>query len=91
MPTEAARPTRELLALSMLVALGGADRRVAVHVASNVRVGTDRATLIAEITQLLPFVGYPRTLNALRALDDVAPATPEHRPSAPRTTTPEET
>jgi 4-carboxymuconolactone decarboxylase len=25
-------------------------------------------------TQLLPFIGYPRTLNALRAIDEVAPA-----------------
>ena len=32
------------------------------------------AMLIAVITQLLPFVGYPRTLNALRALDEVVPA-----------------
>ncbi|WP_028660472.1 carboxymuconolactone decarboxylase family protein [Nocardioides insulae] len=67
-------PTRELLTLSMLVALGGADPQVAGHVAANVRVGNDRATLIAVITQLLPYVGYPRTLNALRAVDDVAPA-----------------
>lgn len=48
---------------------------MAGHFAANVRVGNDRATLIAVITQLLPYVGYPRTLNALRALDTVAPAT----------------
>ncbi|MFE5339709.1 carboxymuconolactone decarboxylase family protein [Isoptericola sp. NPDC056578] len=67
-------PTRELLTLSMLVSLGGADPQVAGHVRANLRVGNDRAMLIAVITQLLPYVGYPRTLNALRALDDVAPA-----------------
>jgi alkylhydroperoxidase/carboxymuconolactone decarboxylase family protein YurZ len=32
------------------------------------------AVLLAVLTHLLPFVGYPRTLNALRVLDDVAPA-----------------
>ena len=26
---------------------------------------------LADITQLLPFIGYPRTLNALRALDEI--------------------
>ena len=23
------------------------------------------------VTQLLPFIGYPRTLNALRAIDEI--------------------
>jgi 4-carboxymuconolactone decarboxylase len=68
-------PTRELLTLAYLVALGGADPQVAGHVRANLRVGNDRARLLAVLTQLLPYVGYPRTLNALRALDDVAPAT----------------
>ena len=40
----------------------------------NLNVGNDRARLIEVITQLLPFIGYPRTLNALRAIDEVAPA-----------------
>jgi 4-carboxymuconolactone decarboxylase len=64
-------PTRELITLSMLVALGGCDPQVKGHVAANLRVGNDRATLIAVLTQLLPFIGYPRTLNGLRAIDEV--------------------
>jgi 4-carboxymuconolactone decarboxylase len=28
---------------------------------------------MAVITQLLPFVGYPRTLNAMRCLNEVVP------------------
>jgi 4-carboxymuconolactone decarboxylase len=67
--------TRELLTLSMLISLGGADPQVKGHVRANLNVGNDRRTMLAVITQLLPFVGYPRTLNALRALDEVAPAT----------------
>jgi len=31
----------------------------------------DRARLIDVLTQLLPFIGYPRTLNALRVVDEV--------------------
>ena len=69
-------PTRELLTLSMLVALGGCDPQVRGHIAANLNVGNDRARLIEVITQLLPFIGYPRTLNALRAIDEVAPAPP---------------
>src|SRR5215211_1103918 len=67
-------PTRELLTLSFLVALGGCDPQVKGHVAANLNVGNDRARLIDVLTQLLPFIGYPRTLNALRAVDEVAPA-----------------
>jgi 4-carboxymuconolactone decarboxylase len=68
-------PTRELLTLAMLIALGGADPQVKGHVAANLNVGNGRTTLLAVITCLLPFVGYPRTLNALRALDEITPAT----------------
>jgi 4-carboxymuconolactone decarboxylase len=64
-------PTRELLTLSMLVALGGCDPQVKGHVAANLHVGNDRAKLIDVLTQLLPFIGYPRTLNGLRAIDEV--------------------
>lgn len=65
-------PTRELLTFSMLVSLGGCDAQVKGHVAANINVGNDRARLIDVLTQLLPFIGYPRTLNGLRALDEVA-------------------
>jgi 4-carboxymuconolactone decarboxylase len=66
--------TRELLTFAMLVSLGGCDPQVKGHVAGNLHVGNDRATLIAVATQLLPFIGYPRTLNALAAIDEIAPA-----------------
>jgi 4-carboxymuconolactone decarboxylase len=64
-------PTRELVTLSLLAALGGCEPQIRGHVAANIRVGNDRARLIDVLTQLLPFIGYPRTLNALRALDEV--------------------
>jgi 4-carboxymuconolactone decarboxylase len=67
-------PTRELMTFSMLAALGGCDPQVKAHVTANLRVGNGRARLIDVLTQLLPFIGYPRTLNALRAIDEVVPA-----------------
>ncbi|MEL7976314.1 carboxymuconolactone decarboxylase family protein [Isoptericola sp. F-RaC21] len=68
-------PARELITLAFLTALGGADPQVVGHIRMNLTVGNDRATLVAVLTQLLPVVGYPRTLNALRDLDDVIPPT----------------
>ena len=67
-------PTRELLTFSMLVSLGGCDPQVKGHVAANLHVGNGRAKLIDVVTQLLPFIGYPRTLNGLRAVNEAAPA-----------------
>jgi len=66
--------TRELLTFSMLVALGGADAQVKGHVAANLNVGNDRATLLAVLTVLVPFIGYPRTLNGLNAVNDITAA-----------------
>jgi 4-carboxymuconolactone decarboxylase len=65
---------RELLTLSILVASGGLDPQVKGHIQGNLNVGNDRAVLTDLITQLLPWVGYPRTLNALKCLNEVAPA-----------------
>jgi 4-carboxymuconolactone decarboxylase len=62
------------LTFSMLAAFGGCDPQVKGHVRANLRVGNDRARLIDVATQFLPFIGYPRTLNALRAIDEVVPA-----------------
>jgi 4-carboxymuconolactone decarboxylase len=66
--------TRELLTLSMLAALGGCEPQLAGHVAGNLAAGNDRHTMIDTITQLLPFIGYPRTLNAMRVITENAPA-----------------
>jgi 4-carboxymuconolactone decarboxylase len=67
--------TRELVVFAALVALGGADPQAQSHASGNIRVGNTRATMLSVLTCLLPFIGYPRTLNGLRALNAVAPAT----------------
>ena len=64
---------RELLTFSMLVSLGGCEPQVRGHIAGNVNVGNDKATLLAVVTQLLPYIGYPRTLNGIACLNEVIP------------------
>ena len=63
-------PTRELLTFSMLVSLGGCEPQAKGHVAANLNVGNDRAVLLGVLTQLIPFIGYPRTLSGLRIIDE---------------------
>jgi 4-carboxymuconolactone decarboxylase len=65
--------TRELLTLSMLIALGGTEPQIKGHIQGNINVGNNKETLLNVMTQLLPYVGYPRSLNALRCLNEVIP------------------
>ncbi|MEH1807396.1 carboxymuconolactone decarboxylase family protein [Nostoc sp.] len=63
---------RELITLSILIALGGVESQIKGHIQGNLNVGNGKDILLDLITQLLPWVGYPRTLNALKCLQEVA-------------------
>lgn len=63
--------TRELLTFSMLLSLGGCEPQLKGHIRANVNVGNDKQTLLNVVTNLLPYVGYPRTLNAISCLNEV--------------------
>lgn len=65
--------TRELLTLSIISALGGADLQVKAHVQGNLNVGNDKDTMITAITHCLPYMGFPRTLNALSCINEIIP------------------
>ena len=65
--------TRELLTFSMLLALGGCEPQLKGHIQGNLTVGNDKEVLLSAVTQLLPYVGYPRTLNAIRCINEVVP------------------
>lgn len=64
---------RELVTFSVLISLGGCEPQVKGHIAGNVRVGNDKGRLLAVATHLLPWIGYPRTLNAIACLNEVLP------------------
>jgi 4-carboxymuconolactone decarboxylase len=51
--------------------VSGCELQVKGHVTANLRVGNDRGRLIEVVTQLLPYIGYPRVLNALRVIDEL--------------------
>ncbi|WP_295718499.1 carboxymuconolactone decarboxylase family protein [Mucilaginibacter sp.] len=64
---------REMVTLAFLIALGGTEGQIKGHIQGNANIGNDRQTLINLMTQLLPFVGYPRTLNAINCLNEILP------------------
>ena len=65
--------TRELLTLCIISALGGAEGQVKAHVQGNLNVGNDKEILITAITHCLPYMGFPRTLNALACVNEIIP------------------
>lgn len=65
--------TRELLTFSIILSLGGCEPQLKGHIQGNLNVGNDKEVLLSTVTQLLPYVGYPRTLNAIRCLNEVVP------------------
>jgi 4-carboxymuconolactone decarboxylase len=62
---------RELLTFSMILSLGGCESQLKGHIQGNINIGTDKEVLLSVVTQLLPYVGYPRTLNAIRCINEV--------------------
>lgn len=63
--------TRELITFSILISQGGCEPQVKGHIAGNVNVGNDKQTLLNTVTALLPFIGYPRSLNAISCINEV--------------------
>jgi 4-carboxymuconolactone decarboxylase len=51
---------RKLVTLSILIAMGGLDAQVKGPMEGNVNIANGRETLLDVITQLLPWVGFPR-------------------------------
>ena len=65
---------REMITFCFLAAQGGCEPQLASHAAANMRVGNGREFLIQIVSQCLPYIGYPRSLNALRCVNDAAKA-----------------
>lgn len=63
---------REMITFCFLAAQGGCEPQLTSHAAANMRIGNDKAFLITIISQCLPFIGYPRSLNALRCVNEAA-------------------
>lgn len=65
---------REMITFCFLTAQGGCEPQLTSHAAANMKIGNDRAFLIKIISQCLPYIGYPRSLNAMRCVNEAAKA-----------------
>ncbi|MCM3781945.1 carboxymuconolactone decarboxylase family protein [Neobacillus mesonae] len=64
---------RELLTLCIIITLGGTESQVRAHIQGNSNVGNSKETMISAITHCLPYIGFPRTLNALACVNEIIP------------------
>lgn len=63
---------REMITLCFLAAQGGCEPQLTSHAAGNMNVGNSREFLIAVVSQCMPYIGYPRTLNAIACINKAA-------------------
>ena len=63
---------REMITFCYLAAQGGCEPQLTAHAGANIRLGNDKAFLIRVISQCLPYIGYPRSLNALTCVNNAA-------------------
>ena len=64
---------KEIVTFSFILSLGGCEPQLKGNIQGNLNIGNDKQALLNVVTQLLPYVGYPRTLNTIRCLNEVVP------------------
>ncbi|EEG75598.1 carboxymuconolactone decarboxylase family protein [[Clostridium] hylemonae] len=60
---------RELITFCFLMAQGGCEPQLIAHAEGNMNMGNDKGFLIRVVSQCLPYIGYPRSLNAVTCIN----------------------
>lgn len=63
---------REMITFCFLAAQGGCEPQLTAHAKGNMNLGNDKDFLIRVISQCLPYIGYPRSLNAVNCVNQAA-------------------
>ena len=63
---------RELITFCFLAAQGGCEPQLTSHAKGNLNLGNNKNFLIRVVSQCLPYIGYPRSLNAINCINKAA-------------------
>ena len=63
---------REMITFCFLAAQGGCEPQLTGHAKGNMNMGNDKDFLIRVVSQCLPYIGYPRSLNAVACINAAA-------------------
>ena len=56
----------------LLAAQGGCEPQLIAHAKGNMNLGNDKEFLVRVVMQCLPYIGYPRSLNAINCINKAA-------------------
>ena len=62
---------RELVVFGAIATLGGCEAQLRSHIGANLREGTTKAQLVDALRVMLPYLGFPRTLNAMNQVSQM--------------------
>ncbi|MDO4325841.1 MAG: carboxymuconolactone decarboxylase family protein [bacterium] len=65
---------REMITFCFILAQGGCENQLRGHTAGNLGVGNEKEKLYSIVEQCMPYIGYPRSLNAMNIIDEVSRA-----------------
>ncbi len=65
---------RELVAIASLATMGGCDRQLHTHVEGAFNVGLTQAEVVEAVMTLIPYIGFPKVLNAMAIVKRVVTA-----------------
>lgn len=63
---------REMITFCFLAAQGGCEPQLTAHAKGNMNIGNDAAYLTRVVLQCVPYIGYPRSLNAIGCIKKAA-------------------
>lgn len=62
---------REMITFCFILAQGGCENQLRGHTVGNLSAGNDKEKLYSVVEQCMPYIGYPRSLNAMGIIDEV--------------------
>ena len=62
---------REIVAISTLATMGGCDAQLETHVHGAFNVGLTESEIVEVVMTLIPYIGFPKALNAMSVVKRV--------------------
>jgi 4-carboxymuconolactone decarboxylase len=62
---------RELIAIASLATMGGCDAQLETHVHGAFNVGLTESEIVEAVMTLIPYIGFPKALNAMAVVKRV--------------------
>lgn len=63
---------REMITFCFIMAQRGCEPQLTAHAKGNMNLGNDKEFLIKVVSQCVPYIGYPRSLNAIACINKAA-------------------